>query len=68
MFEPDGRNSIQFVGHLTVQVVRGFFIVQGIIIITPLIIFLWCRGAYSTAVTSDSLGIEGTAAMYASIA
>ena len=30
MFEPDGRNSIQYVGHLTVQVVRGFFIVLGI--------------------------------------
>ena len=44
MFEPDGRNSIQYVGHLTARVVRGFFFILGLIIITPLAIFIWCRG------------------------
>ena len=43
MFEPDGRNSVQYVGHLAVQASRIFLFILAIIIVTPLVIFLWCH-------------------------
>ena len=43
MFEPDGRSSVQYLGHLTVKALRIFFFILGIILITPLAVFVWCR-------------------------
>ena len=40
-FDPDGRSSVQFIGHKLIQLVHIYLFVLGLIIITPLAIYVW---------------------------
>jgi len=41
MFEPDGRNSIQYVGHKLMQLWHIYSTIVAVIIITPVVIYFW---------------------------
>ena len=44
LFDPDGRNSIQTVGHWAVMVFKVYAYILLTIAAIPLVVFIWCRG------------------------
>ena len=54
MFEPDGRNTVQYLGHMVTRVLGILMSAVGVLILFPLFMYLW----YSNTIGAQRMGVE----------